>query len=180
MNLIFAGQNIDVTDALKNVTVEKLEKLNKYFHDDINGTVTYSTESDRHTVEITINLPRTIIRVEEQTYDMYESLDRAVDVLERRIRKHKSKLQTKYRNAENQSIRFENIAALEKEEKESDEPKIVKTKRFFLKPMTSEEAVLQMDLLGHNFFVFMDGETGETNVVYKRKDGNYGLIEPEI
>lgn len=180
MKIIYAGKNVDVTEALKNVTGEKLSKLGKYFDEDIEGTVTYSTERDRHTIEVTIHLPDTILRAEEETYDMYESLDRVVDILERQVRKHKGKLKTKYRNTE--TIRFENIAPLtEEEQKEEDNgPKIVRTKRFLLKPMTSEEAVLQMELLNHDFFVYMDGDTGDTNVVYKRKDGNYGVIEPEF
>ncbi len=177
MRLIFAGKNMDVTQALKSVTEEKLSRLDKYFDEDIEGHVTYSTERDRHTIEVTINLPDTIIRAEEETYDMYESLDKVVDILEKQIRRHKGKLKAKYRNTE--TIRFENIKPLQDEEEENG-PKIVKTKRFLLKPMNSEEAVLQMELLGHDFFVYMDGDTGETNVVYKRKDGNYGVIEPEF
>ncbi len=178
MKLIFAGTNVDVTEALKNVTEERLSRLNKYFNEDIEGNVTYSTERDRHRIEVTIYLPDTIIRAEEETYDMYDSLDKVVDRLEAQIRKHKDKLKTKYKNTE--TIRFENIAPLEEKALEEDGPKIVRTKRFILKPMTSEEAVLQMELLGHDFFVYMDGETGETNVVYKRKDGNYAVIEPEL
>lgn len=178
MKIIYAGKNIDVTEALKDVTAKKLNRLEKYFDEDIEGTVTYTTEKDRHTIEVTINLPDTILRAEEETYDMYESLDRVVDILDGQIRKHKGKLKAKYRNTE--TIRFENIASLTEAEKKEEGPKIVKTKRFLLKPMTSEEAVLQMELLNHDFFVYMDGDTGETNIVYKRKDGNYGAIEPEF
>jgi ribosome hibernation promoting factor len=109
---------------------------------------------------------------------MYASIDKAVDVLERQIRKHKTKLQKKYKNTE--TIRFENLTSLNSEEDEDDFPKIVRKKRFLLKPMMQEEAILQMELLGHNFYVFMDAENGGTSIVYKRKDGNYGLIEPEM
>ncbi len=178
MKIIFAGKNIDVTEALKNVTTEKLSRLDKYFDKDIEGTVTYSTEKDRQKIEVTIELPDTLLRAEEETYDMYESLDKVIDILEGQVRKYKGKLKAKYRNTD--TIRFDNIAPLTKEEEEEEGPKIVRTKRFFLKPMTSEEAVLQMELLNHDFFVYMDGETGDTNVVYKRKDGNYGVIEPEF
>lgn len=177
MKLIFAGKNMDITQALKDITSEKMSKLDKYFDEDIEGHVTYSTEGDRHKIEVTINLPGTILRAEEETYDMYESLDKVVDILEGQIRKYKGKLQARYRNTD--TIRFENIKPLEEEE-EDNGPKIVRTKRFILKPMTPEEAVLQMELLNHDFFVYMDGDTGETNVVYKRKDGNYGVIEPEF
>ena len=165
MIMNYAGKNMDVTDALRNVTEKKMGKLDKYFQKDIEGNVTFSSEKNRKIIEVTINLPGTIIRAEESSDDMYASIDKAVDVLERQIR----------------TIRFENVLPLEQEDNpDEDVPKLVKTKKFFLKPMTSEEAVLQMELLGHNFFVYMDGDTGSVNVVYKRKDNNYGLIEPEI
>lgn len=178
MIMTYVGKNMDVTDALRDVTEKKMGKLDKYFDKDIRGNVTFSSEKNRKIIEVTINLPGTIIRAEESSDDMYASIDKAVDILERQIRKYKTRLQKRYKNTE--TIRFENVAPLEQKTKEEDEPKLVRTKRFFLKPMTSEEAVLQMELLGHNFFVFMDGDTGSVNVVYKRKDNNYGLIEPEI
>lgn len=178
MIINFTGKNMDVTEALRNVTEKKMGKLDKYFQKDIVGNVTFSSEKNRKIIEVTINLPGTIIRAEESSDDMYASIDRAVDVLQRQIRKHKTKLQKRYKNTE--TIRFENVESLPVENHDDDLPKLVKTKKFFLKPMTSEEAVLQMELLGHNFFVFMDGDTGSVNVVYKRKDNNYGLIEPEI
>lgn len=178
MNLNYTGKNMDLTDALKDVTDKKMGKLDKYFQKDIQGNVTFSSEKNRKIIEVTINLPGTIIRAEESTDDMYASIDKAVDILERQIRKYKTKLQNRYKNTE--TIRFENLTPLSKqEEEEDDSPKIVRRKRFILKPMLEEEAILQMELLGHNFFVYMDGETGDTNIVYKRKDGNYGLIEPE-
>jgi len=178
MKLVFAGKNMDVTEALKNVTADKLARLDKYFDKDIVATVTFTTERDRHTIEVTIDLPQNVIRAEVQTYDMYESIDKAIDILEGQIRKHKGKLRARYRNTD--TIRFDNIELLEEEKATEDTgPKIVRTKRFTLNPMTPEEAVLQMDLLGHDFFVFMDGDTGDTNVVYKRKDKNYGLIAPQ-
>ncbi len=178
MNLNYTGKNMDLTDALRDVTDKKMGKLDKYFQKDIQGNVTFSSEKNRKIIEVTINLPGTIIRAEESTDDMYASIDKAVDVLERQIRKYKTKLQKKYKNTE--TIRFENVASLVKDEDDSDFPKIVRRKRFILKPMMQEEAILQMELLRHNFYVFMDAENGGTNIVYKRKDGNYGLIEPEI
>src|SRR5699024_4637663 len=129
------------------------------------------------TIEITINLPRTILRAEESSDDMYASIDKAVDVLERQIRKYKTRLQKKYQD--NQTIRFENVMPLQ-EEKDDGKPKIVRRKRFNLKPMYNEEAILQMELLGHNFFVYIDAETDMVNIIYKRKDGDYGLIEPQV
>jgi putative sigma-54 modulation protein len=178
MNIKFTGKGMDVTEALRDVTEKKIGRLDKYFQKDIEGNVTFSSEKNRKIIEVTINLPGTIIRAEESSDDMYASIDKAVDVLERQMRKYKTRLQKQYKNTE--TIRFENVVPLPVEEEEDDLPKLVKTKRFILKPMTSEEAVLQMELLRHNFFVFMDGETGSVNVVYKRKDNNYGLIEPEI
>src|SRR5699024_3887500 len=123
-------------------------------------------------------LPGTILRAEEATDDMYATIDKVVDILERQIRKHKTKLQNRYQDG--RTIRFENIAPLTREEEEKEKPKIVKTKRFDMKPMDVEEAVLQMELLRHNFFMFLNAETDDLNVLYKRKDGNYGLIEPEF
>ena len=176
MKLNFTGKNMEVTEALKDITEKKLGKLDKYFQKDAEGNVTYSVERNRKIIEVTINLPGTILRAEEATDDMYASIDKAVDVLERQIRKHRTKLQKRYNNGE--TIRFENIISLAEED--DDKPKIVKTKRFDMKPMNVEEAVLQMELLRHNFFIFMNADSDDLNVVYKRKDGNYGLIEPEF
>ena len=178
MKIIYTGRNIELTEALKDITASKLEKVEKYFEKDIETQVTYEVQNNSETIEITINLPGTILRAEESTPDMYESLDRAVHKLERQIRKQKTKLLSQRRGAD--SIRFENIKPLEEEKEKDNGPKIVRRKAFNLKPMNAEEAVLQMELLDHDFFIYMDGETGGTNVVYKRKDGNYGLIEPKL
>lgn len=177
MKMNYAGKNVEVTDALRDVTEKKLTKLDKYFQKDIEGNVTFSTQKNRKIIEVTINLPGTIIRAEESSDDMYASIDKAVDVLERQVRKHKTKLQKRYKNTE--TIRFENVIPLSLEE-DNDKPKLVKTKTFTLKPMSSEEAILQMELLRHNFFVYLDGESNDVGVVYKRKDGDYGLIEPQM
>ncbi len=176
MRMTYTGKNVEVTDALRDVTEKKLTKLDKYFQKDIEGNVTFSTQKNRKIIEVTINLPGTIIRAEESSDDMYASIDKAVDVLERQVRKHKTKLQKRYKNTE--TIRFENVVPLSVEE--DDKPKLVKTKKFNLKPMSSEEAILQMELLRHNFFIYLDGESDVVGVVYKRKDGDYGLIEPEL
>ena len=178
MKLNFVGKNMEVTQALKDITEKKLSKLDKYFKQEAEGNVIYSVERNRKIFEVTINLPGTILRAEEASEDMYASIDKAVDVLERQIRKYKTRLQKRYNNGE--TIRFENIAPLTEEEEEEDRPKVVKTKRFDMKPMDVEEAILQMELLRHNFFVFLNADTDDLNVIYKRKDGNYGLIEPEF
>jgi putative sigma-54 modulation protein len=175
MNTKIFGKNISITDSLKETVEKKISKLDKYFFKDVEVKVVLSVEKLRQIIEITVPFSGTVIRAEEVTDDMYNSIDNAVDALERQIRKHKTKLQNKKHNQE--TIRFENIEPLEFEEEES---KIVKTKRFTMKPMSVEEAALQMDLVNHNFYVFLNAETEEVNVVYKRKDNNVGLIEPEL
>lgn len=177
MKMNFTGKNMEVTDALRQVTTKKLSKLDKYFQQDIEGNVTFSTQKNHKIIEVTINLPGTIIRAEESSDDMYASIDRAIDVLERQIRKYKTRLQKRYQNGE--TIRFENVMPLPKDN-ETKKPKLVRRKRFNLKPMSHEEAILQMELLGHNFFVFVDADSLDVSVIYKRKDGDYGLIEPQI
>ncbi|WP_202708685.1 ribosome hibernation-promoting factor, HPF/YfiA family [Sporosalibacterium faouarense] len=175
MKITVSGKNMDVTDALRNTVEKKLNKLEKYFNEDVEVNATVSVEKNRHIFEVTIPFTKNILRAEEITDDMYASIDRSVDILERQIRKHKTKLQKRFHNGD--TIRFENVSLLQEED---DEPKIVKTKKFAMKPMDEEEAVLQMELIGHSFFVFRNAETNEVNVVYKRKDGDYGLIEPEF
>ena len=174
MLLNFVGKNIELTESLKNVAEKKFSKLDKYFSEEANARVVFSTVREEQTVEVTIFLPKTIIRAEETTDDMYSSMDNAVDALARQIRKHKTKLKRRYQN--NETIRFDEILGKEAE-KEEPEHKIVKRKNFELNPMGEEEAILQMDLLNHNFFVFLDADTDGVSIVYKRKDGNYGKIE---
>ena len=178
MKLEYTGKNYDISNSLKDVAEKKLGRLDKYFKDDVEGRVTFSSQKNLRIVEMTIFLPGVVLRAEEECDGMYTSIDRCVDALERQIRKYKTRLQKRYNTGE--TIRFENIEHEEPEVKEEQGPQIVRVKRFGLKPMSPEEAVLQMDLLGHNFFVFLDGETNDVQVVYKRKDGNYGLIEPEV
>lgn len=177
MKITISGKNMAVTDALREVTEKKLSKLDKYFFEDVPVDVTLSVEKNRQIIEVTIPFSGAIIRAEESTEDMYQSIDKVIDVLERQIRKHKTKLQKKNKGFE--TIRFENIQALPAGEN-GKEASIVRTKRFAMKPMDAEEAVLQMELLRHAFYVFRNAETDEVNIVYKRKDGNYGLIEPEF
>lgn len=172
MLLNFVGKNIELTESLKDVAEKKFSKLDKYFSEEAEARVVFSTVREEQTVEVTIFLPKTIIRAEETTDDMYSSMDNAVDALARQIRKHKTKLKRRYQN--NETIRFDEIVEKEKEEIEN---KIVKRKSFELNPMNEEEAILQMELLNHNFFVFLDADTEAVAIVYKRKDGNYGKIE---
>ncbi len=176
MKTIVSGRNMDVTSALRDTVQSKLGKLDRFFHKELEAQVTLSVEKNRHIMEVTIPLNGSILRAEESTDDMYRSIDSVVDKLTRQLEKQKNKLENRINRYE--TIRFENIK--DDETGIAEEFKIVRTKRFAMKPMNSEEAVLQMELLGHNFYVFADAETNDVNVVYKRKDGNYGLIEPHF
>jgi putative sigma-54 modulation protein len=177
MKLTISAKNMELTEGLKSAVERKLSKLDKYFEPNIQAHVTLSVEKLRHIIEVTIPFNGVILRGEVENDDMYGALDLVEDKIEGQIRKQKTKLQKKvYQD----SLKFKQIAAMEDREDEQQEAKIVKTKRFAFKPMHTEEAILQMELLGHNFFVYANGENSKVNVVYKRKDGNYGLIEPEF
>lgn len=172
MNFQVRGKNIEVTPALRDYVEKRLTKLEKFFDGIIEVQVTLSVEGDRQKVEVTVPAEGLILRAEESNADMYSSIDLVSEKLERQIDKYKTKLTKRLRNA---GFREFPMA----EHRESDEPKVLRSKRFALKPMPTDEAIMQMNLLGHNFFMFTNSETEEVNVVYKRKDGNYGLIEPE-
>lgn len=176
MRVTVNGKNVEITEALRGSVDAKLSKLDKFFNKDTEAKVTLSVEKNRQIIEVTIPINGSLLRAEETTEDMYASIDGVIDKLTRQLRKHKTKLEN--RNSKYETIRFENITS--PTEEESFEPAIVRTKRFAMKPMSSEEAVLQMELIGHSFFVYSNSETDEVNVVYKRKDGNYGLIEPDF
>lgn len=175
MKVNIYGKNMQLTEALREATIKKVKRLDKFFQQDVEAKIVLSIEKKEQKVEVTIPFNGRIVRVEEACDDMYNSIDEAVESLEQQIRKYKTKLQDKRQN--NESIKFENIEPLEEEDNEF---KVVKTKRFAIKPMNIEEAILQMDLLKHNFFVFLNADSEEVNVVYKRKDKNYGLIEPAL
>jgi ribosomal subunit interface protein len=178
MKITVSGKNIDVTDALRDTVERKLSKLDKYFNPDVETQVTLSVQKNRHIIEVTIPFDGVILRGEEATEDMYTSIDKVLDKLEKQISKHKTRLERKVKD--NSFKGFSVPAGDVTEDEEQYNPTIVRTKRFAIKPMPVDEAVLQMDLLGHSFFVFLNAETEEVNVVYKRKDGRYGLIEPEF
>lgn len=183
MNISIRGQQIEVTDALRDYVDKKLGRLEKYFDapPSSDGTVTLSVARGVHTVEVTIPLPGVLLRAEDKSDDMYASIDAVVDKLERQIRKHKTKINRKFRQeglkglAVREPVDGSLQGAVETEEDEG-EFQVVRTKHFTLKPMGVEEAILQMDLLGHNFFVFSNIDSRDVNVVYKRNDGKYGLI----
>ncbi|ACX68064.1 ribosome-associated translation inhibitor RaiA [Paenibacillus lautus] len=186
MQFTIRGQQIEVTDALKDYVDKKLSRLDKYFDapPTSEGYVTLSVIRGLHTVEVTIPLTGVVLRAEDRSDDMYASIDAVVDKLERQIRKHKTKLNRKIKQegglktliAENGAAATSQVDA-EQVEYDEDEYEVVRTKRFTMKPMDVEEAILQMNMVGHNFFVFSNIDTQEVNVVYKRDDGKYGLIE---
>ncbi|WP_281532315.1 ribosome hibernation-promoting factor, HPF/YfiA family [Anaerocolumna aminovalerica] len=175
MRYIISGKNIDVTEGLKSAVYEKIGKLERYFTPDTEIHVTMSVEKERQRIEVTIPMKGTIIRAEQVSNDMYVSIDLVEEIIERQLRKYKNKLIEQKQAA----INF-NQAFIEDDYAEDDSIKIVKTKKFAIKPMDPEEACIQMELLGHNFFVYRNAETDEVNVVYKRKGNTYGLIEPEF
>ena len=174
MKFIIMGKNIEVTEGLRSAVEDKIGKLEKYFTDETEVHVTLSVEKDRQKIEVTIPVKGSIIRSEQVSSDMYVSIDLVEEIIERQLKKYKNKLVDKQQAAAN--FRQEYI---EKDYVDDDEVKIIRSKKFDIKPMYPEDACVQMELLGHNFFVFCNAETDQVNVVYKRKDNTYGLIEPE-
>jgi len=178
MRYIISGKNIDVTEGLKAAVYEKIGKLERYFTPDTEIHVTMSVEKERQKIEVTIPMKGTMVRAEQSSNDMYISLDLVEEIIERQLRKYKNKLIQQKQASVNLNQEFMDDDYDDSEE--DDSIKIIRTKRFSIKPMDPEEACVQMELLGHNFFVYRNAETDEVNVVYKRKSNTYGLIEPEI
>ena len=177
MNFIISGKNIEVTPGLKDSVINKLGKLERYFTPDTEIIVTLSVERDRQKIEVTIPVKGDIIRSEQTSTDMYVSIDLVEEVIERQLRKYKNKLIARHQEGGTfKQEFFEEEPAIDS----NDEIQIVRTKKFGIKPMFPEDACVQMELLGHDFFVFSNAETEEVNVVYKRKNGTFGLIEPEF
>lgn len=174
MKVTISGKHIELTEGLKTRVDKAMAKLDRYFTKDTEAFVTLSVLRENQTVEATIRSGGILLRVEERSPDMYMSIDNAVDVLERQLRKHKTRLEKKLKR---QIFDAEPLQAQYGSVEEEKEFNIVRTKRFDYKPMSTEEAILEMNLLGHTFFVYHNANTDEPNVVYKRKDGNYGLIE---
>jgi len=176
MKIIINGKNIDITEGLKERVSKKIGKLEKFFSSETEAHVTLSVQRTRQIAEVTISFNGIVLRAEESNEDMYTSIDKTIDLLERQIRKNKTRLERRLHNNE---FKIENLT-FEEEIPEEREFKVVRSKRFAVKPMDVEEAILQMNLLGHEFFLFDNAESKQVNVVYKRKDGNYGLIEQEF
>ena len=173
MKTTITGKNFNTYQHLEDTIEKKLEKLDKYFSEDIEAKVVLSQERNKDKIEVNINAKGAQFRTEQVADDIYEGLDKAIDKLSRQMSKFKGKLQKKYQD--NKSVRFEAIPAPETGEAEVG--KVVKTKKVELRPMTAEDAVLEMEMSGHDFFVFLDEDTDRLNVVYKRKDDNYGVLE---
>lgn len=175
MKIKITGRNIDLTEGLKSAVEDKLNKLEKYFTPDTDVYVTLSVEKERQKAEVTIPTKGNIIRSEQVSNDMYVSIDLVEEVIERQLKKYRTKLITKHQNA---AAAFKQDF-LEEQSVEDEEIQITRVKKFDMKPMYAEDACVQMELLGHDFFVFVNAETDRVNVVYKRKGNTYGLIEPE-
>ena len=175
MRYIITGRNIEVTEGLKSAVHEKIGKLEKFFTADTEVHVTLSVEKDRQKIEVTIPVKGNIIRAEQTSSDMYVSIDLVEEIIERQLKKYKNKIIDQKQSAPNFQKEY-----IDKEVEDDEDVKIIRTKRFDIKPMYPEDACVQMELLGHNFFVFQNAETEEVNVVYKRKGNTYGLIEPEF
>lgn len=175
MKFIITGRNIDVTEGLKTAVEEKIGKLERYFTKDTEIHVTMSVEKERQKIEVTIPVKGNIIRSEQTSTDMYVSIDLVEEVIERQLRKYKNKLVDAKQGGGSFNQEF-----LDNDYDIEDEVNIIRTKKFGVKPMFPEDACVQMELLGHNFYMFKNAETDEVNVVYKRKGNTYGLIEPEF
>ena len=168
MRYIISGKNIDITDGLRSAVTDKLKKLERYFTPDTEVHVTLSVEKERQKIEVTIPVKGNIIRSEQSSTDMYVSIDLVEEVIERQLR--------------NYVVQGPDGAIKEFMEKDSEdlEVKIIRSKKFDIKPMYPEDACVQMELLGHSFFAFVNAETDDINVVYRRKGGTYGILEPDL
>ena len=175
MKFVILGRNIEVTPGLKAAVEDKLGKLDKYFNPDTEVHVTLSVEKERQKIEVTIPVKGSIIRCEQVSNDMYVSIDLVEEIIERQLKKYKNRIIEKKQSAQAFSQSY-----IDNDYADEDEIKIVRTKKFDIKPMYPEDACVQMELLGHSFYVFCNAETDQVNVVYKRKGDSYGLIEPEV
>lgn len=176
MKITITGKNIELTDGLKAAVEDKLGKLDKYLNDEATAHVTLSVHKDRQKIEVTIPLKGHIVRSEQVSNDMYVSIDLVEEVIERQLKRYRHKIIERQQEGGD----FFREEFIEKEMPEEEEVAIIRSKRFGMKPMYPEDACIQMELLGHNFFVFRNAETDEVNVVYKRRGNTYGLIEPEF
>jgi len=177
LQITVRGKNIEITDALRDYATKKVGRLEKYVDRPLDATVTLAVEKDRHKVEVTATVNGLILRGEEATPGMYASIDLVIDKLEKQVERYKTRIARRLRNDDAKNGRANALPPLPEGE---EGPQVVRSKRFPIKPMAVEEAIMQMNLLQHDFFVFTDAESEQFAVVYKRKDGNYGLIEPRF
>lgn len=173
MKIKIVARKMELTPAIESYVEKKISKLGKFFTEDVDATVTLSAQKGNQIAELTIYYGGMVFRCEERCDDLYRSIDIIEDLMERQIRKHKTKLEKRLKKA---VVVPDDVQSAPEEEKEF---KIVKTKKYSKKPMSAEEAILQMNMLGHNFYIFDNSAEGSVAVVYKRNDGNYGLIELE-
>lgn len=173
MAITVRGKNIDITPALKDYVEKRVGKITKYFENLGEITVVLTVSKGRHIVEVTVPVNGMLLRGEESTSDMYTSIDLVIEKLEKQIEKYKTKIA---RQLKHSGFKFEAPAQVPADTEEF----VVKTKRFAVKPLNVEEAIMQMNLINHDFYVFTNSDTEQVNVVYRRKDGAYGLIEPEF
>ena len=171
------GRNMKVGQQLQTRIEEKLSKFNRFFGEEATANVKVRSEKEEKIIEVTLQIRKHYYRAECRAEDAFSALDQSIDVLEGQIRKHKTKIEKKIHDYAYMKEYLKSEMPVT-EESENDEPQITKRKSFEIVPMDAEEAVLQMELLNHSFFAYLDGETGRVCVVYKRNDGNYGLIEP--
>ena len=175
MKFVYASKDMQISESLKARVEKKLGKLSRYFREEPDATIRFKVQKGaRNIVEITVNAGGIILRAEESSNDMYLSIDHAVDKLESQIRRHRTKIEKRIREAELEPVIME---APVYEEQNYD---IVRVKKFSIKPMGIEDAITQMELLGHDFFLFMNEEDETMNVLYRRNDGSYGLLKPDI
>lgn len=172
MQIFLTGRNLDVTETLRRYAEEKVGRLRKYLEKITSAHIVLSVQKYRQIAEVTLRVRELTIRGEESTTDLYSSIDLVVEKLERQLQRYKGKIL----NQTGRSGKSRGRAASRKEDEGSP---VVKTKRFAIKPMSLDEAILQMDLLGHSFYVFRNAQTDEINVLYRRHEDSYGLIEPE-
>lgn len=179
MKYSFKGINVDVTENFQNKIIDKLARIEKLYPDNSDATIILSDIKLDKKVDITVNLPnKRIIKAEVTSNDLMAAIDEAVDILDRQLVKYKSRLVDKAKRSPAFADEL-HAMTFNEDDYEENAINIVKNKRFFVKPMDAEEAVMEMEMLGHNFFVFRNAITDDINVVYKRKDGAYGLIDPE-
>lgn len=173
MKYRISGKKLEITEGLRTAVIGSLNRLDKYFQEDVQVDVTMRVEKNRQIIEVTIPVKGSVIRTEQSSSNMYVSIDLAEEVLERQLKKYRKKIIDQYQTSMFQSDFLE-------EEGEEDEIRITRSKRFDVKPMYPEDACLDMEMTGHQFFAFVNAQSGEINVVYKRADGTYGLLEPDF